>query len=99
MVDNMFCFSRNLHLILLILLSAIVKSKQINIIKLKESTIYNIKVRFEPYQFLQGLGGLVEGQDVGQSDFIIQSFIKNLKKIDISETLMANEELSPENKK
>ena len=94
----MFSFRRILHLILL-MGADVILSSQININKLKESKIYNIKVPFEPHQFLQGLSGLVERQDVGQSDFIIQSFIKNLKKIDISETLTANEELSPENKK
>ena len=60
-------------------------AKQVNINKLKESKIYNIKVPFEPQQFLQGFAGLPDGQDTGKNDFIIQSFIQNLKKIEVSE--------------
>ena len=69
---------------ILLLSLEMILGKQVNIHKLKESTIYNIKVPFEPQQFLQGFAGLPDGQDTGKNDFIIQSFIQNLKKIEVS---------------
>ena len=75
-IDKLHTYCR-FCLVLLTLLVDLHHAKQVDVNKIKESTVYNYKVQFEPQSFLQSLDQIASDD----KSFDIKNFIQNLNTI------------------